>query len=53
MKVYWGSGVIRLRHQTEVSGQLNAPAALPPGKEPPFWNGGEEKNSQGGQGMEP
>jgi len=29
MKAYWGSGGI-----AEVSGQLHAPAALPPGKEP-------------------
>jgi hypothetical protein len=27
MKAYWGNG-------GEVSGQLHAPAALPPGKEP-------------------
>jgi hypothetical protein len=39
MKVYWGSGCIAPlilcpRHQMEVSGQLHAPAALPPGKKP-------------------
>jgi hypothetical protein len=38
MKAYWGSGgiaprIIWPRHQMEVSGQLHAPAALPPGKE--------------------
>jgi hypothetical protein len=39
MKAYWGSGgiapcVLLARHYMEVSGQLHAPAALPPGKEP-------------------
>jgi hypothetical protein len=39
MKAYWGSeGIAPLipwpRHYMEVSGQLHAPAALPPGKEP-------------------
>jgi hypothetical protein len=50
----------------EVSGQLHAPAALPPGKEPwyplgrrlygpqsRFGRGGEEKNSQPLPGLEP
>jgi hypothetical protein len=50
----------------EVSGQLHAPAALPPGKEPPVpidtrlsgpqsssGRGGEEKNSQPPSGIEP
>jgi hypothetical protein len=46
----------------EVSGQLYAPAALPPGKEPlvPLsgpqsrsGGGGEEKNSQPPPGIEP
>jgi hypothetical protein len=50
----------------EVSGQLHAPAALPPGKEPQFpldrrlggpksrsGRGGEEKNSQPQPGIEP
>jgi hypothetical protein len=50
----------------EVSGQLHASAALPPGKEPRFlldrslggsqsWSGrgGEEKNSQPLPGLEP
>jgi hypothetical protein len=34
--------IILTRHQMEVSGQLHAPAALPPGKEPPgsHWIGG-------------
>jgi hypothetical protein len=39
MKVYWGSGgiapsILWSQHYMEVSGQLHAPAALPPGKEP-------------------
>jgi hypothetical protein len=39
MKVYWGSGgiaprILWPRHQMEVSGQLHAPAALPPREEP-------------------
>jgi len=38
MKAYWGSAgtaprILELRHYMEVSGQLHAPAALPPGKE--------------------
>jgi hypothetical protein len=38
MKAYWESGgitarTLRPRHYVEVSGQLHAPAALPPGKE--------------------
>jgi hypothetical protein len=38
MKPYWGSVGIALRilwprHYVELSGQLHAPAALPPGKE--------------------
>jgi hypothetical protein len=50
----------------EVSGQIHGPTALPPGKEPlvPIgqeagWDqsrsgrGGEEKNSQSPQGIEP
>jgi hypothetical protein len=50
----------------EVSGQLHAPAALPPGNEPPVpiyrklsgpqsrsGRGGEEKNSQSPPGIEP
>jgi hypothetical protein len=50
----------------EVSGQLHAPAALPPGKEPRHplgrrlggpqsrsGRGGEEKNSQPPPGIEP
>jgi hypothetical protein len=52
----------------EVSGQLHAPAALPPGKDPPPWyplvrrlggpqsrsgRGGEEKNSQPPPEIEP
>jgi hypothetical protein len=43
----------------EVSGQLHAPAALPPGKEPlvpigqEAGRGGEEKNSQPPPGIEP
>jgi hypothetical protein len=43
----------------EVSGQLHAPAALPPGKEtryPPqgrSGHGGEEKNSQPPPGIDP
>jgi hypothetical protein len=50
----------------EVSGQLHAPAALPPGKEPWYplvrrlagphsrsGRGGEEKNSQPLPGLEP
>jgi len=32
MKVYWGSGGIAPR--MEMSGQIHAPAALPPAKEP-------------------
>jgi hypothetical protein len=38
VKAYWGSGVIflliLLPRYMEVSGQLHAPVALPPGKEP-------------------
>jgi hypothetical protein len=39
MKAYWGNGgiaplILSPRHYMEVSGQLHAPAALPPGKEP-------------------
>jgi hypothetical protein len=39
MKAYWGSGgmaplILWPRHEMEVSGQLHALAALPPGKEP-------------------
>jgi len=41
----------------EVSGQLCAPDALPPGKDPPVsigsGHGGEEKNSQQLPGLEP
>jgi hypothetical protein len=50
----------------EVSGQIHASAALPPGKEPPYQldkrlgghqsrsrRGGEEKNSQHPPGIEP
>jgi hypothetical protein len=55
MKTYWGSGgiaplILWPRHYMEVSGQLQAPAALPTGEEPlvpirreagwapePFW----------------
>jgi hypothetical protein len=42
----------------EVSGQLHAPAALPPGKEPLVpqsrsGRGGEEKNSHPPPGIEP
>jgi hypothetical protein len=50
----------------EVSGQLHSPAALPPGKDPPYTldrrlggaqnrsgHGGEEKNSQPPSGIEP
>jgi hypothetical protein len=44
----WGGGVdvyIHIfsspRHQLEVSGQLHAAAALPPGKEPPVPTGWE------------
>jgi hypothetical protein len=51
----------------EVSGQLHAPAALPPGKKSPWYpldmklcgpqsrsgRGGEEKNSQPLPGIEP
>jgi hypothetical protein len=38
MKAYWGSGgiapfILWPRHYMEVSGQLHAPVALPPGKE--------------------
>jgi hypothetical protein len=41
MKAYRGSGGINPlslspRHEMEVSGQLHAPAALPPAKEPPI-----------------
>jgi hypothetical protein len=38
MKMYWGSGDraphVLSQHQMEVSGQLYALAALPPGKDP-------------------
>jgi hypothetical protein len=39
VKAYWGSEgidplILLPRQQMEVSGQLHAPAALPPGKEP-------------------
>jgi hypothetical protein len=41
MKAYWGSEgtaplILWPRNYMEVSGQLHAPAALPPGKEYPF-----------------
>jgi hypothetical protein len=42
MKAYWGSGGIASllwpRHLMEMSGQLHAPATLPPGKEPLVLN---------------
>jgi hypothetical protein len=58
VKAYWGSRgivsrILSPRHYMEVSGQLHAPAALPPGKEPlvPMGgpqshpgHGGEDKN---------
>jgi hypothetical protein len=71
MNTYWGSEgtaplILRLQHQTEVSDQLHAPAALFPGKEPWYpldrrlggsqsrsGRGGEEKNFQPPPGIEP
>jgi hypothetical protein len=40
MKAYWESGgipprILRPQQYVEVSGQLHAPAVLPPGKDPP------------------
>jgi hypothetical protein len=35
IKAYWGNGGITPRIDSEMSGQLHAPATLPPGKEPP------------------
>jgi hypothetical protein len=71
MKVYWESGGIAARilwprHEMEVSGQLHAPAALPPEKSPCYpldrrlselqsrsGRGGEEIKSQPPPGIEP
>jgi hypothetical protein len=71
MKAYWRSGgiapiILWPRHYMEVSGQLHAPAALPPGKSPWYpldrrlggpqshsGSGGEEKNSLPSPGIEP
>jgi hypothetical protein len=71
MKVYWGSGgiaplILWRWHLVEVSGQLHAPAAFPPGKEPWYpldrrlgglqsrsGRGGEEKIPQPPPGIEP
>jgi hypothetical protein len=44
MKAYWGSEgidprILAPRHWRAVSGQIHAPAALPPGKEPPVHTG--------------
>jgi hypothetical protein len=46
MKAYWSSGGVAPRilwpqYYEEVSGQLHAPAALPPGKEPQVLIGSE------------
>jgi hypothetical protein len=71
MKTYWRSGgiaprIIDLGTGMEMIGQLHAPAALLPGKEPRYplgrrmggpqnrcGHGGEEKNSQPLPGLEP
>jgi hypothetical protein len=71
MKAYWESGgiaplILWPRHYMEASGQLHAPAALTPGKNPwylldrrlggpqsRFGRGGKEENSQPPPGIEP
>jgi hypothetical protein len=54
MKACWGNGgtaplILWPRHYMEVSGQLHAPATLPPGKEPLVPTGPQNRSGRGGE----